>query len=74
MLCSEDVDYAAFGRDLASFFSELETLNSSLVISADGAAGGRAGMHACQWGLQRRLGQGAWQRLATAFNVCSAAC
>lgn len=41
-LCSEDVDYDAFGRDLQSFFTELESLNSSLVVTADAAAGGFA--------------------------------
>jgi hypothetical protein len=38
--CSEDVDYSAFARDLQSFFSELESLNSSLVVTADPSAGG----------------------------------
>ena len=37
--CSEDVDYDAFGRDLQSFFTELESLNSSLVVTADPSAG-----------------------------------
>lgn len=36
---SEDVNYDAFGRDLQSFFTELESLNSSLVLTADPAAG-----------------------------------
>jgi hypothetical protein len=34
------VDYNAFARDLQSFFSELESLNSSLVVTADPSAGG----------------------------------
>jgi hypothetical protein len=37
--CSEDVDYTAFGRDLQSFFAELESLNSSLVVTADSTVG-----------------------------------
>ncbi|KAF6262619.1 ABC1 family-domain-containing protein [Scenedesmus sp. NREL 46B-D3] len=37
--CSEDVDYSAFARDLQSFSSELESLNSSLVVTADPSAG-----------------------------------
>uniref|UniRef100_A0A383VQQ0 Protein kinase domain-containing protein n=1 Tax=Tetradesmus obliquus TaxID=3088 RepID=A0A383VQQ0_TETOB len=37
--CSEDVDYSAFARDLQSFFSELESLNSSLVVTGDPSAG-----------------------------------
>jgi hypothetical protein len=37
--CSEDVNYDAFGRDLQSFFTELESLNSSLVLTADPSAG-----------------------------------
>jgi hypothetical protein len=36
---SEDVNYDAFGRDLQSFFTELESLNSSLVLTADPTAG-----------------------------------
>eukprot|EP00878_Enallax_costatus_P015938 GHUV01016709.1.p2 GENE.GHUV01016709.1~~GHUV01016709.1.p2 ORF type:complete len:232 (+),score=78.29 GHUV01016709.1:1630-2325(+) len=37
--CSEDVDYGAFARDLQSFFSELESLNSNLVVTANPSAG-----------------------------------
>lgn len=40
VLCSEDVDYSAFARDLQSLFSELESLNSSLIVTADPSAGG----------------------------------
>eukprot|EP00879_Flechtneria_rotunda_P019287 GHRR01020255.1.p1 GENE.GHRR01020255.1~~GHRR01020255.1.p1 ORF type:complete len:220 (+),score=78.85 GHRR01020255.1:487-1146(+) len=39
--CSEHVDYSAFAGDLKSFFTELEGLNSSLVVAADAAAGMR---------------------------------
>lgn len=42
MVCcvrSEDVDFDAFARDLQSFFTELESLNSSLVLTADASAG-----------------------------------
>lgn len=39
-VCSEDVDFDAFARDLQSFFTELESLNSSLVLTADASAGG----------------------------------
>lgn len=39
MSCSEDVDYNAFARDLQSFFSELESLNSNLVVTANPSAG-----------------------------------
>jgi hypothetical protein len=37
---SEDVDFAAFARDLQSFFTGLESLNSSLVVTAERGAGG----------------------------------
>jgi aarF domain-containing kinase len=39
MSCSEDVNFDAFARDLQSFFTELESLNSSLVLTADPSAG-----------------------------------
>lgn len=42
-VCDDNVDYVAFSRDLEAFFTELEQVNTNLVVSRDQMGGERAG-------------------------------
>ncbi|KAG1666892.1 hypothetical protein FOA52_013525 [Chlamydomonas sp. UWO 241] len=51
--CDENVNYAAFSRDLESFFVELEQMNKQLVVGADASRGVTASVEVDQTQLNR---------------------
>jgi hypothetical protein len=71
--CSEDVDYDAFGRDLQSFFTGLESLNSSLVVTADAAAALSGGGRSID-GIAASLEVDQAQVRAWVWRVCVCVC